>query len=83
MKEKIKNWLCRHTQVSLLLYAVVGGYLIYLAYQLFSEGASDALLIIAEVVFALCGLLLVLLGGYGIIFGYYKKPPAESSDNAE
>ena len=87
MKEKIKSWMFRHNQAALFLYAVVGGYLLYLAYQLFTADAGSAnpvLLYIAAALFVIFGLSLLLIGGIAVIFGYYKeKLPKDDTPTKE
>ena len=47
------------SQVTLLLRLLCGGYLIYLAYSLFTEAAGSVVFYIAAAVFALVGAALI------------------------
>lgn len=75
MKEKLEKFLRRHTQTSIFLWMVVGGYLLYLAWQIFSSDMGDAdpvLLTAAMVIFVIAGLALVAVGLYAMIKKCYK-----------
>ena len=69
MKEKLEKFLRSHTKTSVLLWAVGGGYLLYLAYKMFSEDMSAAnpvLIKATAIFFALAGIVLLAVGLYAI-----------------
>ena len=87
--DKLKKFLYRHSQTSIALWMVVGGYLIYLAWQIFKTGIGDGnavILVAAMIVFVIVGLLLLAVGCYSLFGGYNKEniarsaPPEELSD---
>ena len=64
---------------SLIIRLIAGGYLIYLAYELFMglsannpEGAPTGVSIAAAVVFAVCGLILVIFSGRDFLKGNFQ-----------
>lgn len=64
---------------SLIIRLIAGGYLIYLAYELFmglgantGEGAPMAVSIGAAVIFAICGLILVIINGRDFLKGNFQ-----------
>ena len=64
---------------SLIIRLIAGGYLIYLAYELFmglgantGEGAPMGVTIGAAVVFAICGLILVIMNGRDFLKGNFQ-----------
>lgn len=64
---------------SLIIRLIAGGYLIYLAYELFmglgantGEGAPMGVTIGAAVVFAICGLILVIMNGRDFFKGNFQ-----------
>ena len=65
------------TKSSLVIRLVAGMYLMYLAYQLFiglntSDGAPIAVVIGAAVIFAVCGVILVVFSGRAFLKGEYQ-----------
>jgi len=87
MKEKLEKYLHRHTQASIFLWMIVGGYLLYLAWQIFTSDVGEAdprLLTAAVIVFVIAGLILIGVGLYAMLKHCYKEPPnAESNDNED
>lgn len=64
---------------TLVIRLIAGGYLIYLAYELFmglsantGEGAPIGVSIAAAVVFAICGLILVVFSGKDFLKGNFQ-----------
>lgn len=55
------------SQVTLLLRLLCGGYLIYLAYSLFTEAAGSVVFYIAAAVFALVGAVLIAYTLRGVL----------------
>ena len=86
MKEKLNKlnkFLCLHDQTSMFLWLVVGGYLLYQAYQILSGdmgSANPVLLYICSAQFIVGGLVLVAGTLYALIGKHYKQPPAQCSD---
>lgn len=75
MKEKLEKFLRRHNQTSIFLWMIVGGYLVYLAWQLFSSepGDTEPVIITAAIIFfTIAGLALVGVGMYAMIKKCYK-----------
>ena len=73
---KFQKFLCRHSQASIALWVVVGGYLVYLAWQLLTEPtetANPVIITAAAVVFAVIGAAVVAIGLYAIFAGYNKE----------
>ncbi|GEM_PF-4975260 len=85
MKEKLNRFLERHNQTSLTLWLIVGGYLVYQAYQILTGDMGDAnhaLLWIFSIFFIVAGTAIVALCLYAFIGGHYEKPsfPADGDD---
>lgn len=59
------------SQVTLLVRALLGGYLLYVAYDLLFHGTGAAISIIAAVVFAVVGVLLLVFSVRRIFNGDY------------
>lgn len=59
------------SQLTLLVRALLGGYLLYVAYDLFFHGTGAAISIIAAVVFAAVGVLLLVFSVRRIFNGDY------------
>ena len=64
---------------SLIIRLIAGGYLIYLAYELFmglnvntADGASVGVSIAAAVLFVVCGLILVIINGRDFLKGNFQ-----------
>lgn len=75
MKEKLIEQLYRRKQNSYYLTAIVGGYLVYLAWKIYGEipGGTGAAIIagwIAIVVFTIFGAALALISAWAWIKGY-------------
>ncbi len=78
------------TKSSLIIRLIAGMYLIYLAYELFmglntSEGAPIAVAIGAAVIFAICGVVLVIVSGRAFLKGNFQGGIMDVSeaDNTE
>lgn len=70
---------------SLIIRLVAGIYLIYLAYELFmglnaAEGAPVAVAIGAAVIFAFCGIVLVVVSGNAFLKGNFQGGIMDVSD---
>lgn len=75
---------------TLIIRLIAGGYLIYLAYELLmglnsntGEGAPLGVAIAATVVFAICGLILVIFSGRDFLKGNFQggiKDVSETTD---
>ena len=75
-KDKKKTLVPKST---LVIRLIAGGYLIYLAYELFmglgantTDGAPMGVSIAAALVFAICGLILVIFSGRDFIKGNFQ-----------
>ena len=79
---------------TLVIRLIAGGYLIYLAYELFlglnagtGEGAPLGVSIAAAVIFAICGLVLVIFSGRDFLKGNFQggimdvEKEADGSEN--
>ena len=80
MMDKLKKFLCRHSQTSIALWMVVGGYLIYLAWDIFKAdkgGADMTLLTVAMIVFTIVGFLILACGALALFGGYNKESAAQ------
>lgn len=83
MKEKLNKFLCRHNQTSLLLWLIVGCYLVYQAYQILSGdmgAANHALLYIFSVLFIVAGILIAAVSLYALIGRHYKQSESSAED---
>jgi len=86
MKEKLNKFLEHRNQTSLLLWLIVGGYLVYQAYQILTSDMGDAnptLLWIFSIVFIIAGAAIVALSLYAFIGGHYLKPQFPADDDGE
>lgn len=93
MMDKLKKFLCRHSQTSIALWMVVGGYLIYLAWDIFKadKGSADTtLLAVAMIVFTIVGFFILACGALALFGGYNKESAAakekrgsENEDSAD
>lgn len=88
MKEKLNKFLGRRNQTSLLLWLIVGCYLVYQAYQILSGDmgtANHLLLYIFSGLFIVAGLIIVAVSLYAFIGKHYQQPEssAESNDDTE
>ena len=82
MKEKLDRFLKNRNQGSLFLWIVAGGYLVYLAYSIFTGdmgGADHAVLYAFCALFLLAGLLLCGVALYAF-FGKHYDLPGEKED---
>ena len=73
---KLQKFLCRHSQASIALWVVVGGYLVYLAWQLLTgptEGANPVVTTVFGVLFAIVGAAIAVIGLYAVFAGYNKE----------
>ena len=73
---RFQKFLCRHSQASIALWVVVGGYLVYLAWQLLTEpteGADPVVTGVFGVLFAVVGAAIAVIGLYAILAGYNKE----------
>lgn len=85
MKNKLIAQLYRRKRNSYCLSAIVGGYLVYLAWKLLDElpegGGSLIAAWIAIVVFTLCGALIAALSVWALIKGYCaENAPADDEE---
>ena len=86
MKEKLNKFLCRHNQVSLILWLIVGIYLVYQAYQILSGDmgtANHLLLYIFCALFIAAGLLVTAVSLYALIGKHYQQPPSPDDSGDE
>ena len=90
MKEKLNKFLSRHNQTVVFLWLIVGGYLVYLAYQILTGDmgtANHLLLYIFSILFIVVGVLIVALSLYALIGKHYQMPkspvPAEEDRETE
>lgn len=75
---------------TLIIRLIAGGYLIYLAYELFmglsantGDGAPIGVSIAAAVLFAVCGLVLVIFSGRDFLKGNFKGGIMDVSETTE
>lgn len=86
MKDKLIAQLYRRKRNSYYLTAIVGGYLVYLAWQIFGDlpqGSNLAAIAFwaAIVVFVICGVLLAALSFWALVKGYcVENAPADDED---
>ena len=86
MKEKLNKFLSRHNQSSVFLWLIVGGYLVYLAYDIFTGdmgSANHALLYIACAFFMIVGLAVCAISLYALIGKHYQMPQMSFSDEED
>lgn len=86
MKEKLNKFLSRHNQASLFLWLIVGGYLVYQAYQILSGdmgSANHLLLYLSSGLFIVAGLVIVAVSLYGLIGKHHQQPAADDDNSAE
>ena len=77
MKDKLNKFLSHHNQTSIFLWLIVGGYLVYLAYQILTGDmgtANRALLYFFCVLFILVGTLIVAVSLYALIGKHHQQP---------
>lgn len=88
-EEKKKEWKYYPTRFTLGLRAMIGGYLVYTAYQLFQSITHDAqgrekyFLAAFMVGFALIGLGLLAYSIYNLKKGRYEGGPADDNERSE
>lgn len=86
MKDKLIAQLYRRKRNSYCLTTIVGGYLVYLAWQIFGElpqGSVFAAIACwaAIAVFVICGVLLAALSLWALVKGYcVENAPADDGD---
>lgn len=76
MKEKLNKFLSRHNHTSLLLWLVVGCYLVYQAYEILSGdmgSANHLLLYIFSILFIVAGIAIVAVSLYAFIGKHYQQ----------
>lgn len=81
MKEKLNKFLSRHNQMSLFLWLVVGGYLVYQAYQILSGDmgtANHLVLYIFSALFIVVGVVIVAVSLYALIGKHYQQPQSSN-----
>lgn len=86
MKEKLNKFLSRHNQTSLILWLIVGIYLVYQAYQILSGdmgSANHLLLYIFCALFIAAGLALAAVSLYALIGKHYQQPPSSDDDSGD
>ncbi len=86
MKEKLNKFLCRHNQTSLILWLVVGIYLVYQAYQILSGdmGSANHLLLYSfSALFIVVGLAVAAVSLYALIGKHYQQPESSSVDSED
>ena len=86
MKEKLNKFLCRHNQTSIVLWFVVGAYLVYQAYQILSGDmgtANHLLLYIFSALFIVAGLAIVAVSLYALIGKHYQQSQSTPDDSAD
>ena len=86
MKEKLNKFLCRHNQTSIFLWLIVGGYLVYQAYQILSGdmgSANHLLLYVFSALFIVAGLAIVAVSLYALIGKHYQQPQSPSDDSED
>lgn len=74
------------TQTNLILRIIIALYVEYIVYSLFEnylngQGLALPVLIIVELIFGICGLLLLLFSAKALILGEYKGGKADKPDN--
>ncbi len=70
-------------QVTVLLRLLGGGYLVYLAYGLFTDNDGKLFLILAAAVFALVGAALFVSSLLSLVrSGYFRNAPTQQPENA-
>ena len=73
-----------NNQMKLVLRLVAGGYLIYLAYDLFRNGQESWYLLSAAALFALAGGVLAVLSLMKLVRSdYFRNPPPKDEENTE
>ena len=85
-KDKLNKFLSRHDQTSIFLWLIVGGYLVYLAYQILTGDmgtANDALLYVFCALFIIAGGLIVAVSLYALIGKHYKMPPPLAAEDED
>ena len=86
MKEKLNKFLSRHNQTSIVLWFVVGAYLVYQAYQILSGDmgtANHLLLYIFSALFIAAGLAIVAVSLYALIGKHYQQLQSPSDDGED
>ena len=86
MKEKLNKFLNRHNQTALLLWLIVGCYLVYQAYQILAGdmgAANHLLLYIFSALFIVCGIAIAAVSLYALIGKHYRQSESSSEDNSE
>lgn len=86
MKEKLNKFLSRHNQTSLILWLIVGIYLVYQAYQILSGDmgtANHLLLYVFSALFIVAGLAITAVSLYALIGKHYQRPQPPSDDSAD
>lgn len=78
-KEKFIEWLKRAPRASHIIRVLAGIYLVYTAYQIFSElgkGQNDFLIVSFAVLFVIIGVLLTITSTYALNKYYYAENKA-------
>ena len=86
MKEKLNQFLSRHNQTALLLWLIVGVYLIYQAYQILTGDmgtANHLLLYIFSALFIVAGLAIVAVSLYALIGKHYQQAQSSPDDSVD
>ena len=91
--EKLVAWMKTCRQNLFVMMLVVGGYLVYLAYDIVSNAGSTEgriwPLYLAAVLFALCGAFIFGMSLLALVKGYYveknstEEAPADEEDDAD
>lgn len=73
-----------YNQTKVILRLVVGGYLSYLAYDLFRSNQGNWVFLAASLVFALAGAGLVIHSLLTLVRSdYFRNPPPETKEESE
>lgn len=86
--EKIEKYARARSQTHVSLVTIVGGYLLYLAYDMIKSflngtGGSSTALYIFAALFVVCGLLLCGGGLYSLWKGWYKENTPVRKEEAD
>ena len=74
--KKLTGWMDRCSRMSFLLMLVVGVYLFYAIYKMY-QGLGELFMGL----FAVVGILLMILGLFAMVSGHYKENSAAQSPN--
>lgn len=88
LSDIIEKYAKARSQAHVSLITIVGGYLLYLVYEIIKgildgTGSSSALLLVFAGLFTVCGLLLCLGGVYALWKGWYKENSSGKGETAE